>query len=142
MGYKEFMEGVDALIMGRTTFETVCGFEIDWPYEQRVFVLSNSLKRVPKEYEGKVELVQGKLNKIIEQIHAQGYCNLYIDGGQTIQSFLKEDLIDEMTITTIPYLLGGGAPLFGDLAARLDFKCVSSTIFLDQVVQNKFVRQR
>ncbi len=105
LGYGEFTSQIDALVMGRTTFETVCGFDMEWPYEKPVFVLSNSLNTIPDEYKGKVELVKGDLKKVIEEIHSKGFNNLYIDGGKTIQSFLKEDLIDEMIITIIPYLL-------------------------------------
>ncbi|MFT7113422.1 MAG: dihydrofolate reductase [Candidatus Azotimanducaceae bacterium] len=82
------------------------------------------------------------LQKILDEIHTKGHHRLYIDGGKTIQSLLKEDLIDEMTITTIPFLPGAGIPLFAELPMRLDFKCLSSKRFLDKVVQNYFVRKR
>ena len=142
MGYSAFMSEIDALVMGRTTFETVCGFDMDWPYQKPVFVLSNSLKNVPKEYEGKAEIVKGSLKEILAKIENKGCNKLYIDGGKTIQSFLREDLIDEITITVIPYLLGGGTSLFSEHPDRLAFECVESTIYLDKVVQNKFVRKR
>jgi len=142
MGYAAFMSNIDALVMGRTTFETVCGFDIDWPYSKPVFVLSNKLTVIPDEYRGKVFLVKGNLSDIIREIHRQGYHNLYIDGGATIQGFLKEDLIDEITITLIPYVLGGGISLFGELPDRLIFECVASKIYLDSIVQNVFVRKR
>lgn len=142
MGYGEFTSKIDALIMGRKTFETVCGFNIDWPYQKPVFVLSNSMTSIPEEYKDKAELVKGTLNEILETIHNKEYDGLYIDGGRTIQSFLKEDLIDEMTITTIPYLLGGGIPLFTELPGRLYFECVATTIYLEKIVQNTFVRKR
>ena len=142
MGYGEFFSQIDALVMGRTTFETVCGFDMDWPYQKPVFVLSNSLTNVPEEYEGKAEIVNGSLKEILNKIHKRGCNSLYIDGGKTIQSFLKEDLIDEMTITIIPYLLGGGIPLFSEYSDSLEFECVDSKIYLDKVVQNHFVRKR
>ena len=142
MGYLEFMDGVDALVMGRKTFETVCGFDMDWPYTKPVFVLSNSMKFVPEGYEGKVELVKGSLSTIVEEIHERGFYNLYIDGGSTIQGFLREDMIDEMVITIIPFLLGGGIPLFSELPKRLDFECVESKIYLGQIEQSRFVRIR
>lgn len=141
MGYKDFFSQIDALVMGRTTFETVCGFD-QWPYEKPVFVLSNSITKIPEEYVGKIEIVNGGLTEILNKIHSKGYHRLYIDGGKTIQCFLEEDLIDEITITIIPYLLGGGARLFSDLPSRLDFQCVNSKIYLDQVVQNHFVRTK
>ena len=142
MGYTEFISQIDALVMGRTTFETVCGFDIDWPYQKPVFVLSNSMTDIPKEYQDKAELVKGTLSEIIESIHEKACYKLYIDGGRTIQSFLKEDLIDEMTVTIIPYLLGEGIPLFTELPSRLEFECVDSKIYLDKVVQNHFVRRK
>ncbi|MGH1436848.1 MAG: dihydrofolate reductase family protein [Lewinella sp.] len=142
MGYSAFTAQIDALVMGRTTFETVCGFDVDWPYKKPVFVLSRTLTEIPAAYKDKVFLVKGTLTEVLAHIHEQGFHHLYIDGGATIQSFLKEDLIDEMIITTIPVLLGGGSPLFGDLSATLAFECTGSTIFLDKVVQNHYRRVR
>lgn len=142
MGYGEFNSQIDAHVMGRTTFETVCGFDIDWPYEKPVFVLSNTLKEIPKEYKNKAFLVKGTLTEILEQIHQQGYHRLYIDGGATIQGFLKEDLIDEMIITVIPVLLGGGSSLFSNLPHELEFECTGSKLYLEKIVQNHFRRIR
>ncbi|WP_296702902.1 dihydrofolate reductase family protein [Algoriphagus sp.] len=141
-GYHEFTAKIDALLMGRNTFETVCAFDGDWPYQKPVFVLSNSLIEIPEKYQGKAFFVKGTLTEILSQIHEQGFTNLYIDGGKTIQSFLKEDLIDEMIITIIPVLLGEGIPLFANLHEQLVFKCVKTTLFFDKVVQNHFVRVR
>ena len=142
MGYGEFTSQIDALVMGRTTFETVCGFDMDWPYQKPVFVLSNTLTQIPEKYKGKAHLVKGTLAEILDQIHQQGYHHLYIDGGTTIQGFLKEDLIDDMTITVIPILLGGGSPLFSELPKELEFECVRSEVYLDKIAQNHYVRKR
>jgi dihydrofolate reductase len=142
MGYSAFMESVDALVMGRTTFETVCGFDIDWPYNKPVFVLSNSLSEIPEKFQSHAELVKGDLRAVVNQIHQQGYHKLYIDGGRTIQGFLKEDLIDEMIITTIPVILGGGSRLFGEQDQSLDFECVKSEVFFEKISQNHFKRVR
>ncbi|MCS5491128.1 dihydrofolate reductase family protein [Algoriphagus limi] len=142
MGYGAFMAQVDALVMGRNTFDTVCGFDIDWPYDKPVFVLSHTLKQVPESLQDKVQIVCGSLQEVLEEIRRQGYRRLYIDGGKTIQSFLREDLIDEMTITTIPILLGSGIPLFGELEKPLLFECLSSQIFLGKIVQSHYVRKR
>ncbi len=142
MGYGEFISQIDAIIMGRTTFETVCGFDIDWPYKKQVFVLSNKLNKVPEGFKGKAEIVKGTLTEILNKIYQKGFHRLYIDGGATIQSFLKEDLIDDMVITTIPILLGGGSPLFSELPEELDFACTKSKIYLNKVVQNHFVRMK
>lgn len=142
MGYVEFMANIDAIIMGRTTFETVCSFDVDWPYDKPVFVLSNTLNELPKEYESKVKLVKGPLEIILGSIHKEGYNQLYIDGGTTIQNFLKEDLIDELIITTMPILLGGGFPLFGELSKEMKFELLDSKVFLNQIIQSHYIRKR
>jgi dihydrofolate reductase len=142
MGYAEFISQTDALIMGRNTFKTVCGFDMDWPYQLPVFVLSNTMTRIPDEYRDKAVLVKGNLPDILARLHMKGYHRLYIDGGKAIQSFLEEDLIDELTITTIPVILGGGIPLFAELPQKLEFICVSSKLFLGKVAQNHYVRKR
>lgn len=142
MGYSSFMSEVDALIMGRNTFETVCGFDMDWPYDKPVFVLSNSLQEIPNEYVGKAKLVKGELTDIIKEINSKGHQRLYIDGGSTIKNFLKEDLIDEMIITTIPVMLGGGTPLFTEPQSSMGFIRVETKMYLDTVAQNRFVRMR
>ncbi len=141
-GYKTFVASIDALVMGRHTYETVLGFDVPWPYAKPVFVLSNTLKEIPGELEGKVFLQNGPLIEVLKRIHAQGYHQLYIDGGSLIQSFLKEDLIDEMVITTIPVLLGQGIPLFGAVSEHLKFRCAETTLFFETVVQNRYVRQK
>lgn len=142
MGYAGFMNSIDALVMGRVSYETVRGFDIDWPYEKPVFVLSSTLTDVPDDLKGRVAFYSGNLTDILNDLKAKGFKNFYIDGGKTIQSFLKEDLIDEMVITIIPYVLGGGTLLFGDLKEKLKFQCIKSELFLDSVVQNTFVRKR
>jgi len=142
MGYGAFMENTDALVMGRNTFDTVCAFDVEWPYKKPVFVLSNTLTQIPKEYKDKVFLEKGPLEKVLSRINDQGFHSLYIDGGKTIQSFLKEDLIDEIIITTIPVLLGGGSPLFSKLDSPLEFECIDSKLFLDKIGQSHFRRKR
>ena len=142
LGFSEFMSRIDALVMGRNTLEMVLSFGVDWPYSKPVFVLSNTLTKVPDGLEDKVFLVNGSLPEIVQQLNAQGYNQLYIDGGKTIQGFLQHDLIDELIITTIPVILGGGIPLFGELTTPLKFKHVKAKRLVDCLVQNSFVRQR
>ncbi|QDV69062.1 Dihydrofolate reductase [Rosistilla carotiformis] len=141
-GYAAFMEQIDAIVMGRKTFGTVCGFDCDWPYTKPVFVLSKSLTSLPDGYEGKAELITGSLGNVIATLHEKGHQELYIDGGSTIQSFLKEDLIDEMIITVLPILLGGGARLFGELSDSLAFEHVKTEVPLNSMVQNHYRRRR
>ena len=142
MGYGSFTSNIDAIVMGRTTYETVLSFGIDWPYSVPVFVLSTTLNEIPEKLKGKVEIVKGSLSEVLETIHARGYYILYIDGGRTIQSFLKEDLIHSLTLTTIPILLGGGFSLFGELKKTLNFECSESKYYSNKIVQNTFIRKK
>jgi dihydrofolate reductase len=142
MGYVGFNSQIDALVMGRTTFETVSAFDIDWPYTQPVYVLSNTLNELPQKFKDKAQLMKGTLAEILGRIHQNGHFRFYIDGGTTIQGFLKENLIDEMIITIIPVLLGGGSPLFAELTTELNFECRKSEVFLGKIVQNHFTRIR
>ncbi|CAM3085116.1 dihydrofolate reductase family protein [Vibrio neptunius] len=140
MGFSTIMERVDALVMGRNTLDVILGFGGEWPYSKPVFVLSDTMNKVPEGYEDKVFLVKGVLESVLEELNGQGYKNLYIDGGKTVQSFLQQDLIDEMIITTIPVLLGGGAPLFGELVNPLNFKLYKSETYLAAIVQSHYLR--
>lgn len=142
MGYVKFMEGVDALLMGRRTFHKVRSFDMEWPYTRPVFVWSQTLQSIPGDLIGKAELVTGTAQEVLGIIHAKGHGQLYIDGGATIRSFLREDLIDEMIITTIPILLGGGISLFRELPNSLMFELVRSQVFLGQMVQDHYRRKR
>ncbi|TNE74550.1 dihydrofolate reductase [bacterium] len=142
MGYYAFMETVDAILMGRVTFDTVCGFDIEWPFKKPVFVLSSTLNEIPEKYSGKVQMVKGDLPSVLKTIHEKGFHHLYIDGGKTIQSLLNEDLIDEIIVTTIPILLGGGSSLFGAMPHELQFDHVHTQVFLNHIVQSQYKRKR
>jgi len=140
-GYAEFMSGIDAIVMGRKTFEKVLTFGV-WPYDKPVYVLSKSKICIPKELEKKVEVVNENPKKLVAQLKERGHQNLYIDGGITIQSFLAEDLIDEMTITRIPVLLGNGIPLFGNLFQRLYFNHERTEVLNEIMVKSHYTRVR
>lgn len=140
MGYQAHMESVDALVMGRNTMELVASMDIEWPYSKPVFVLSRSLENLPDKLEGKAFLIKGDIKSINTELKKKGYNHLYIDGGLTIQSFLKEDLVDELIITTIPILLGGGIRLFGELDRALEFRCTRSERYSNGICQNRFSR--
>ncbi|WP_372653499.1 dihydrofolate reductase family protein [Draconibacterium sp.] len=142
LGYLPFMKTIDALLMGRKTFEKVLSFDIPWPYEKPVFVASQTLSALPENLMGKVEIVKGTVAEMLNTIHKKGYHKLYIDGGNLIQSFLGEDRIDEMIISTLPLLLGDGFPLFGTLPQMLEFQHIKSELFLDAITQDTYRRKR
>lgn len=138
-GFGDFLAGIDCIVMGRNTYEKVLTFD-QWPYPKKVFVLSNSLKEVPAQLMDKVELVSGNVNEVIETINRQGFERIYVDGGKVIQSFLKEDLIDEMIITRIPVILGGGIPLFGELSEPVKFTHVKTEVLAGSMVKSYYSR--
>lgn len=138
MGYAQLNQEIDAIVMGRNTFETVCDFDIEWPYEHPVFVVSSSLLSIPDKYAKHASLVNGSIEQILSHVNSKGYNRLYIDGGQLIQGFLSAGLIDELCVSTIPVLLGGGASLYGELLESQAFDLIKSEVFLGQIVQNTY----
>ena len=142
LGFNDFMETVDGLLMGRVTYEAVLGFGVEWPYSKPVFVLSSTLSEVPDELEGKVEFVSGPLAKVVSQLNERGFNDLYIDGGKVIQGMFKEDMVDELIVSTVPVLLGGGTPLFGTLEKHLEFELVETTVLLGAIVNTNYKRKR
>ena len=113
--YTDFIKTVDVLVMGRKTFETVLNFG-NWPYKDLpVIVLSQKGTVVPEELQGTVRLDSGPPKHIVSRLAAEGNRHLYIDGGATIRRFLEARLINKITITLIPILLGKGIPLFDTL---------------------------
>ncbi|MGB0899832.1 MAG: dihydrofolate reductase family protein [Psychrobium sp.] len=141
MNFEQHMSNIDALVMGRNTYELVAGFDGEWPYSKPVFVLSNTINNVADKCRDKVTVISGEPDIVVERLRKLGYKNLYIDGGVTIQNFLQHDLIDEMIITIIPVLLGGGIPLFGVLDESIMFKGVASHCDSAGVMQQHFVRR-
>ncbi|MBN2440221.1 MAG: dihydrofolate reductase [Spirochaetales bacterium] len=138
-GFAAFLNRIDGIIMGRKTFEAVLSFH-EWPYFKPVFVLSSTLKKVPDNLRDKAEIVTGKLKTILTSLKDRGCNNLYIDGGQTIRSFLKQDLIDEFIITKVPVILGSGIPLFTDMPLEIKFAHIETEIFNNTLVKSRYVR--
>jgi dihydrofolate reductase len=142
LGFAELMGRVDAIVMGRLTFETVVGFGMGWTYPIPGIVLSSTLTSAPQGFADHVDFANGTPSEIVDIAKQKGFENLYVDGGKTIQNFLRADLIDELVISEIPLLLGGGDRLFGELDQRLDFELINTEIMLDQIVKKQYRRKR
>ncbi len=140
-GFADFMSKIDAVVMGRNTYEKVLTFG-EWVYDKPVFVFSNSLDRVPDDISDKAEIVKGNVNTVVEQLNSRGFHNLYVDGGKTIQSFLSADLIDHLIITHVSILLGDGIPLFGKVTKHMKFDQVKTEVLNKALVQSHYVRER
>src|SRR4249920_2409081 len=116
--YEEFMNGIDAIVLGRGTFEKILTFP-SWPYEKKAFVLSTTLKELPDTLKDKADLLSMKPKELLSYLSGMGFSSVYVDGGNVIQGFLKEDLIDDLIISKVPVMIGNGIPLFGFLSADL-----------------------
>ncbi|MDH5379118.1 MAG: dihydrofolate reductase family protein [Gammaproteobacteria bacterium] len=137
-GYKEFFGSVDCLVMGRNTMEKVLSFG-EWPYEEkRVVILSRALTELPQQIKERAELYSGPVADLIKKLEQEACHSLYIDGGKTIQSFLKCSLINEIILTRIPILLGEGIPLFGKLQKDLHLKHIHTKEFQSGFVQSTY----
>lgn len=137
-GYEEFIATVDALVIGRKTFETVLGFGM-WPYGERpVFVLSTR-PLAPAPAGAVVERMSGEPGDIIAQLEARGLRHAYVDGGLTIQRFLRAGRIGRLIITRVPVLIGRGIPLFGDLPRDLVLRHVQTRQFASGLVQSEYL---
>ncbi|UTY59716.1 dihydrofolate reductase family protein [Massilia sp. erpn] len=138
-GYSSFIADKDAIVMGRGTYEKVLSFGA-WPYELPVLVLSRQLAAapVPEALQGKVQFSRLAPKDALEKLAGENARQIYVDGGQLVQSFLREGLITDMVITTVPVLIGSGRPLFGALAQDVDWKLVSSHSFPSGLVQTTY----
>jgi dihydrofolate reductase len=140
-GFSEFMARIDAVVMGRKTFEQVLSFN-SWPYTKPVFVLSSSLKTVPHGLSGKCRLISGSPRQVIDELSRMDFQHLYVDGGLTVQGFLESDLVDELIITRVPLLLGGGIPLFGRLSGPLRFEFMKTDAYPNGLQKTWYRRAR
>ena len=135
-GYKAFIDTVDVLVMGRRTYEVVLGFP-EWRYEgTRVLVLSKSLKQSDMRHGA--ELFAGSPSELVAELRAEGLKRAYIDGAAVIRSFLAARLVDDLTISVIPVILGRGIRLFGDDLPRLDLVVQESRAFPSGLVQTLY----
>ena len=136
-GYRDFINSVDAIVMVRKTYEKVLAFG-KWPYSKQVIILSNSLSKIPASLNGKVRIKSGSVPGIVAELEQEGIRHIYIDGGKTIQAFLNAGLINEITITKIPVLIGTGIPLFGSLDHDINLIHKNTCAFKNGFVQSTY----
>lgn len=136
-GYVAFMATVDALVIGRKTYETVLGFG-GWAYGKKpVFVLSTRPLRPPPQG-ATVEQMTGPPAEIVSRLEARGIQHIYVDGGITIQGFLKAGLIQRLIITRVPVLIGAGIPLFGLTGRDIRLRHIATRAYPSGLVQSEY----
>lgn len=138
-GYEEFTAGIDALIMGRSTYETVAAMD-EWFYTMPVFVLSTTLDLSTIERDD--VSVHRDIDSVLNAFTEAGFTNAYVDGGATIQNFLRLGLIDSLTLSYAPVLIGSGARLFGELVTDVDLELDYVKALPAGFVQSKYLVRR
>lgn len=138
-GYASFIEDKEMIVMGRGTYEKTLSFD-SWPYDLPVLVLSKQLADtpIPQSLQGKVQFISATPLQIIADLAARDVKKIYVDGGQVVQSFLRDGLIKDMVITTVPVLIGTGKSLFGELQRDVGLELVSSRSFPSGLVQSTY----
>ena len=137
-GYNEFIASVDAIVIGRNTFETVLTLG-PWPYgDKRVVILSSRPIDLSPARGGVVEQMAGTPAEIISRLAASGANHAYIDGGITIQRFLRAGLIQRLIITRVPVLIGDGIPLFGSLPRDIRLRHIMTKHYPSGLVSSEY----
>ncbi len=133
-GFQQLLSSIDGVILGRNTYE-VAASVVDWPYlGKRIVVLSNSLKNVREE----AELFSGDVVRLVSRLHSDGIKHIWIDGGVTISQFLDLEMVDSMTVSVIPIILGSGIRLFNPIAKEQGCRLISSASYPSGVVQLRY----
>jgi dihydrofolate reductase len=132
-GFNKFINNIDAVIMGKNTYEVVAGFD-KWAYSKRVIVLSSTLIEVRKE----AELFSGQLTELLAKLYSEGVGHIWVDGGVTASKFLEADLVDEITISIIAMVLGCGIPLFSTMHREHKCHLVSTQSYPSGLMQLKY----
>ena len=142
MGWHSFIESVDCMIMGRKSMDSIASMNLtleQWPYgDMNIIVLSRTVKIPPTSFHSETEMYSGEIAELVKDLDARGYKHAYIDGGETITSFIELGLINEMTITQVPVLLGDGVPLFGNLNRHVSLEKPEVLAFPNDFIQVKY----
>jgi dihydrofolate reductase len=137
-GYAKFAATVDTLVMGRATYDVVLGFG-GWPYAgKRVIVLTHR----PAPGRHGAELVDSSPAELAARLEREGARRVYVDGGAVIRQFLAADLIDDLTISVIPVVLGAGIPLFGPGTPEVPIALDGVEAFPSGLVQVRYRARR
>lgn len=132
-GFKKHVDNIDALIIGRKTYEVATTVPDPYP-GKRVIVLSNSLNSVRSD----MELYCGDLTDLLSSLHKDGIQHIWIDGGKTISQFLALQIVDTITLSIIPIILGSGIPLFNPIDKEIACKAISSQTYPSGLIQLKY----
>lgn len=142
MGLNDYLSSVDCMIMGRKCMDMISSMNLtpeQWFYgDLKIIVLSNTVKEAPENLKGKVEMYSGDLLTLTSKLENEGHKHAYIDGGTTIQAFMNLKLINEITITKAPIILGEGIPLFGKTSKDIKLEEAQAVAYPNDFIQLKY----
>jgi dihydrofolate reductase len=136
-GYTPFMASVDALVLGRNSYDAVIGFT-PYPYSgKRVVVLTTR----PAESKHGETFYSGSLEALLETLALEGVRHVYLDGGNAVRQGLETGVVDTLTISTLPIILGSGIALFERGLPQSRWTLTSSCSFDSGLVQATYQRR-
>ena len=136
-GYTEFIASVDALVIGRKTYEVVLAFP-EWAYGKKPVYVLSSKPLAPAPEGAVVERLEGDPREVAAQLDARGVRHAYVDGGETIQAFLRAGLIQRLIVTRVPVLVGEGIPLFGATGRDVALRHVETRSYASGLVRSEY----
>ncbi|WP_149240296.1 dihydrofolate reductase family protein [Dyadobacter sp. 32] len=137
-GYGKFIKNVDAVIVGRKTYDKVLSMGFDFPHAEKE---SYIITRTPRPDIGNIRFYTGEVKELVLKLKSEPGNNIFVDGGSEIVHLLmSENLIDEYIISIIPVLLGDGIRLFRDGRPQEDLRLISSTAFESGLVQLHYTK--
>lgn len=129
-GFKKFLSSIDGLIIGRKTYEVATTVADPYP-GKKVVILSQTLKEVKEN----MELYSGDLIQLLSKMYKEGIKHIWVDGGVTLSQFLASRIVDTMTVSIIPIVLGDGIPLFNTMNQEIPCRLISSKSYPSGLVQ-------
>lgn len=139
LGYMDFIGSIDGLVMGRNTFDVVMGMDVDWPYTVPVFVVSSRTVDIPADLADRISHLNQSPTELCATLESNGITSIWVDGGALISSFLADGLLDRITITTLPLLLGEGIPLFGSFPGDIRLELESTRGVANGMTQTTYL---
>ena len=139
-GFKEFLASVDVVVIGRRTFEVVLKLGHLTLYGNKpVIVLSSRALDFSPVKGAVIEQKSGEPTEIVRQLKERDFRHVYLDGGVTIQRFLRAGCIDRLVITRVPVLIGAGIPLFGPVPRDIGLRHIATRSYAGGLVQSEYV---
>ena len=138
-GYNDFVQSVDAVIIGRKTYEKVIAMGYEYPHSDKdVYILT----RTAKPSIGNFKFYTGDLSRLVNYLKGQAGKNIYCDGGAEIANeLMKNTLVDEFIISVIPILLGEGIRLFKEDRPEQRLELISSKQYEKGLIQLHYKRK-